>query len=207
MNDTIDYYFWISSDWAWFGNERLRDMARRYGLRINYYPVDMTSVYQRTGGVKLDLRSQERKDYRIAEMKRYSRILGMPIVLKPSYRIQTGALPSRVVIAAQAMGLDEHDLTHAIMGARWSEDRNIEDAETLRTICMEQGLDGDALLALAQDPSTEVTYYDYTNAAVRRGMFGSPFYFYGEHRFWGQDRLEMLDATIRAERDDAQPPL
>lgn len=203
MIDTIDYYFWISSDWAWFGNDRLRAMGQRYGLKINYRPVDMTEVYERTGGIKLALRSQERKDYRIEEMKRFSKILDMPIVLAPSYRIETGSLASRVVIAAQAMDLHEHDLTHAIMGARWAQDRDIENADTLRAVCVEQGLDGDALLDLAGQPSIEAQYRAYTDAAVRRGMFGSPFYFYGEQRFWGQDRLEMLESTIRMDRGAA----
>ena len=52
MSESIDYYFWINSDWAYFGNPRLKEMAQRYGLKINYYPVDITAVYARTGGIK-----------------------------------------------------------------------------------------------------------------------------------------------------------
>src|SRR5690606_28822667 len=118
------------------------------------------------------------------------------IVLHPSTRIKNGMLPSLVVIAAQRLGIPEHDLQHAIMGARWGQDRDIEDEQTLIEICAEQGLDGQKLLAVAKEPESEHLYFDYTNQAIRAGMFGAPFYVYGEHTFWGQDRLEMLDKTI-----------
>jgi 2-hydroxychromene-2-carboxylate isomerase len=32
---TIDYYFSVLSDWAYFGGERLEALARKYGAPIN----------------------------------------------------------------------------------------------------------------------------------------------------------------------------
>jgi 2-hydroxychromene-2-carboxylate isomerase len=196
MSDVIDYYFWINSDWAYFGNPRLKAMAERYKLKINYYPVDLASVYARTGGIKLQLRSDERKNYRLLEMERFRDLLGMPINLQPKYMAANGQLPSYVVIAAQQRGLDVHDLVHAIMIACWVEDRDIEDEATLIAIADKLGLDGKGLMQQASQPAAERTYFDYTNTAIRRGMFGAPFYFFRDEAFWGQDRLEYLDRTI-----------
>jgi 2-hydroxychromene-2-carboxylate isomerase len=196
MSDVIDYYFWINSDWAYFGNPRLKAMAERYKLKINYYPVDLASVYARTGGIKLQLRSDERKNYRLLEMERFRDLLGMPINLQPKYMAANGQLPSYVVIAAQQRGLDVHDLVHAIMIACWVEDKDIEDEATLIAIADKLGLDGNGLMQQARQPAAERAYFDYTNTAIRRGMFGAPFYFFRDEAFWGQDRLEYLDRTI-----------
>jgi 2-hydroxychromene-2-carboxylate isomerase len=196
MTDEIDYYFWINSDWAYFGNPRLKAMAERYGLKVNYYPVDLASVYARTGGIKLQLRSKERKDYRLLEMERFRDLLQMPINLHPKYMPANGQLPSYVVIAAKQRGIDVHELVHAIMIATWVEDRDIEDAATLVAIADGIGLDGAALLREAGLPDAERAYFDYTNKAVERGMFGAPFYFFRNEAFWGQDRLEYLDRAI-----------
>jgi 2-hydroxychromene-2-carboxylate isomerase len=196
MTDTIDYYFWINSDWAYFGNPRLKAMAERYKLKINYYPVDLGSVYARTGGIKLQLRSNERKNYRLLEMQRFRDLLGMPINLHPKYMTATGQLPSYFVIAAQQRELDVHDLVHAIMIAAWVEDRDIEDEATLVSIADKLGLDGKGLLREARLPAAERSYFNYTDTAVARGMFGAPFYFFRDEAFWGQDRLEYLDRTI-----------
>jgi 2-hydroxychromene-2-carboxylate isomerase len=196
MTDTIDYYFWINSDWAYFGNPRLKKMAERYKLTINYYPVDLGSVYARTGGIKLQLRSDERKNYRLLEMERFRDLLGMPINLHPKYMPATGQLPSYFAIAAQQRGLDIHDLVHAIMIATWVDDRDIEDEATLIEIADKLGLDGMGLMRQAKEPAAERLYFDYTNTAIARGVFGAPFYFFRNEAFWGQDRLEYLDRTI-----------
>lgn len=196
MTDSIDAFYWIHSDWAYFGGPRLKATGERYGLKVNHRPVDLATVYSRTGGIKLPYRSKERKDYRLLEMRRFREILGMPINLEPKYFCVTGHLPSWFVIAAEDLGHEVADLSQAIMRAIWVEDRNAEDAGTLVTIANDMGLDCQEILNNAQDPRTELTYMKHTNEAVERGVFGAPFYFFRGEAFWGQDRLDMLDRTI-----------
>jgi 2-hydroxychromene-2-carboxylate isomerase len=129
-------------------------------------------------------------------MERFRDLLGMPINLHPKYMAANGQLPSHFMIAAQQRGLDVHDLVHAIMIACWVEDRDIEDEATLIAIADKLGLDGKGLMQQARQPAAEATYFSYTNAAIARGMFGAPFYFFRDEAFWGQDRLEYLDRTI-----------
>ncbi|MFG1464002.1 2-hydroxychromene-2-carboxylate isomerase [Xanthobacter sp. DSM 24535] len=195
-SNAIDYYFWINSDWAYFGNPRLKAMAERYALPVNYYPVDIGSVYARTGGIKLPLRSKERRDYRFLEMRRFRDILGMPINLEPKYMTQSVETPSRFAIAAMQMGLPPHDLIHAIMTALWAEERDIEDEATLVSIADHLGLDGPAILERSKGKAAVQAYYQNTDLAVQSGMFGAPFYVFRGEGFWGQDRLSMLDDTI-----------
>lgn len=54
-------------------------MGERYGLPVDDYPVDIGSVHARTGGIKLPLRSKERRHYRFLEMRRFRGILSRPI--------------------------------------------------------------------------------------------------------------------------------
>jgi 2-hydroxychromene-2-carboxylate isomerase len=198
MTEAIDAYYWMQSDWAYFGNPRLKAMAKRYDLAINHRPVDLATVYARTGGIKLPYRSKERKNYRLIEMRRFSRILGMPINLEPKFGPVTGHLPSWFVIAAEKQGHDVHDLCHSIMTGLWVEDLDIEDPQVLVQMAEKNGLDGGKILAQAQDPKTELVYMAYTNEAISRGVWGAPFYFFRNEPFWGQDRLEMLEDTIAA---------
>jgi 2-hydroxychromene-2-carboxylate isomerase len=82
------------------------------------------------------------------------------------------------------------------MIATWVDDRDIEDEATLIEIADKLGLDGKGLMQQAKEPAAERLYFDYTNTAISRGMFGAPFYFFRNEAFWGQDRLEYLDRTI-----------
>lgn len=197
MTDIIDAYYWMQSDWAYFGNPRLNELGQRYGLKVKHKPIDLATVYSRTGGIKLEYRSVERKNYRLLEMKRFRDILGMPINLEPKFWPKTGHLPSWFVIAAEVLGAETYDISQAIMTALWVDDVNIEDPRELVRIAEGLGLQGEGILAEATDPRSELTYIRNTNEAIARGVFGAPFYFFRGEAFWGQDRLDMLEQTIK----------
>lgn len=196
----IHYYFWMNSDWAYLGADRLDAIARRHGIGIQYRPVDLPSVYSRTGGVLLGQRAAERQAYRIAELKRWCRKLGIHVNPKPAYMCPDASLASCIVIAADRMGAEVYPLYKAILRAEWSEERDISSVETLHAILAEQQLDGSQLIALAQEPEIAQAYRRYTEEAIGHGVFGSPSYLYHGELFWGQDRLEMLEEAIVASR-------
>ena len=62
------------------------------------------------------------------------------------------------------------------------------------------GLDGKRLLAGADAPALREREAALTREAIGRQVFGAPFYFYRDEPFWGQDRLDLLDAALSAER-------
>ena len=45
-------------------------------------------------------------------------------------------------------------------------------------------------------PETARLYESQTERAIARGVFGMPFYIWRDEPFWGQDRLEMLEAAL-----------
>jgi len=58
---TIDYYFSVFSDWAYFAGERLEHRARRYGARVVHKSIKLTEIYARRGGILLQNRSKPAK--------------------------------------------------------------------------------------------------------------------------------------------------
>ncbi|CUK15994.1 2-hydroxychromene-2-carboxylate isomerase [Achromobacter xylosoxidans] len=197
---TIDYYFWLNSDWAYLGADRLEALAARQQARIRYLPVDLPEVYARTGGVLLGQRAPERQAYRVTELARWCRKLGIHVNATPAHMCPDAGLASRLVIAADAAGLPVAALYKAILAAEWCEERDISSPDTLRAILREQGLDAGALMAAAEQPAARRAYRDNTDAAVAAGVFGSPSYVYRGELFWGQDRLEMLEEAVAASR-------
>jgi 2-hydroxychromene-2-carboxylate isomerase len=67
-------------------------------------------------------------------------------------------------------------------------------------VATEVGLDGEALVRDAAADDVKAEYRRYTDEAIGRGVFGSPFYFFEGERFWGQDRLEHLERAIEKAR-------
>ncbi len=194
----IDYYFWMNSDWAYLGADRLERIAAKHGISIRYMPVDLPDVYRRTGGQLLSDRAPERQAYRIIELKRWCRTLGIHVNPMPKYMCPNADAASRIVIAADVMKLPIVPLYKAILRAEWCEERDISDPAELRRILSACDLDANAILAAANVPDVERLYRKYTDDAVSAGVFGSPSYVFNGELFWGQDRLDMLESAIAA---------
>lgn len=67
------------------------------------------------------------------------------------------------------------------------------------------GLPGRTLLAASDDPALLAEERRLTEEAIQRKVFGAPYYFFRGEPFWGQDRLEMLDAVIASGRPPVLP--
>lgn len=194
---TIDYYFSPVSPWTHLGHERLRAIAKRHGAAIAVKPVDYGRVFPVSGGLPLKQRPPQRQAYRMFELKRWRDFLGVPIRLEPKFFPVPADLAAKVIIAAQASGVERQlDLAGAVLKACWQEDRDISDAATLSAIATEVGLDGAALVAAAQGAPVQAEYDRLTQEAIDRQVFGAPTYVIDGEPFWGQDRLEFVDRAL-----------
>lgn len=82
--------------------------------------------------------------------------------------------PHLVAKAAARLGADAFDRMHlALLGAYFTDNRNITDAATLRAIWSECGLPADALAAAA-DPALLREVVDQHNEAIELGITGVP---------------------------------
>lgn len=202
MSVIIDYFYSLASPFTYLGGPRLTEIARKHQATIVHKPIKMVDVLAAAGGVPLAKRSQQRQAYRLQELTRIPRKLGMPLTLHPAYFPVDDSLAAHLVLAAQAAegpGSQIDDLSHAFLRAVWAEDRNIADPDTCRTILSDNDFDADALMAAA--PAEAEARGETTDEAIDRGVFGAPTYMIGEQMFWGQDRLDYLeDAVLNARK-------
>jgi 2-hydroxychromene-2-carboxylate isomerase len=191
----IDYYFSTVSPWAYLAGNRLEEAAARHGATITYKPIDLGSLFPRTGGQPLPERHPSRQAYRLQELDRQSRKLGMPLNLRPAFWPVNGAPAAYAIIAAQGAGGNVGALAQALMRACWAEEKNISEDDTIRGCLAATGFDpglADRGLLMGAD-----TYARNTEEAMAAGVFGAPFYVVDTgQNFWGQDRLEDLELHL-----------
>ena len=191
----IDYFFSTISPFVYLAGTKLEDIAARHDARIHYRPVDALALFKRTGGTAPADRHENRKAYRLQELRRQAAKRGMPINLRPAHFPTNPAPSAYAVIAAQeAGGGDIGALVHGLARACWAEERDIADDGVIRAALeaagFDPGLADRGLLAGAE------TYTRNLEEAIAAGAFGVPFYVVGEERFWGQDRLKDLAAHL-----------
>ncbi len=196
MTKVIDTYLSLNSPWAYLGGPRLAVIAKRHGAEVRVKPVSLGEIFPKTGGLPLPKRAPARQAYRLAELKRWSRFLDMPLNLKPAFFPAAEDLAAGCVIAAGQTGGDALGLSQAILRAVWAEEKNIADEATLAELAQASGHDPVALLAKAREPRTAETYAALTGEALARGVFGAPSYITRDELFWGQDRLDFLDRAL-----------
>jgi len=196
MSKTVEYYFSLISPWTYLGDARFTDIAARRGARIIYKPMNLGRVFPATGGLPLAKRAPQRQAYRLVELARWSKHRGLSLNLHPKYFPCDESRAAGLVLAAIGNGDGPGALVNAILSAVWAEERNIADDETLLELAAGVGLDGEKLLATADGPEIAAEWDKISDDAIAHGVFGSPFYVVGDEPFWGQDRLDMVDAAL-----------
>lgn len=190
---TIEYFYSLSSPWAYLGGPRLHAIAARHGVGIDHRPI---TVLEENGGIRLRTRPDARQRYHALELDRWRQHLGMKLNLAPKFYPTDPKPAALLVIAARRMGKNPGALSHALLRALWAEESDYADDATLARIAGAQGFDGAALLAAARTAEAEAEWRNNRAEAIARGCFGTPNFIWRGEIFWGQDRLEFLDRAI-----------
>ena len=66
----------------------------------------------------------------------------------------------------------------------------------MKDLLQAAGHNAEAVTADAQSEATLAEYAAKTESAIENGFFGAPTYVIGEELFWGQDRLEWVEALL-----------
>ena len=195
MQKYIDYYLSLVSPWSYLGHERLVRMAKQYDATIRIWPVDLSIIFPSTGGIPLPKRSEQRKAYRMQELRRWRDHSQVNLNFEPLHFPVSDKLAATMVVNLRKQNSQKAiHLAGACLRACWLEERDVSNAETLLVIAAENDLDGGALLADSA-AALEATTQDSVKAA-ELGVFGAPSYRFGEQLFWGQDRLEFLERAL-----------
>jgi 2-hydroxychromene-2-carboxylate isomerase len=195
MAKTIDYYFSPVSPWTYLGHVRFQEIARKHGATVMPKPVDYGRIFPLSGGLPVAKRPPQRQAYRLVELERWSKHLGVPMHIQPKFFPYDSRLATLAIIAAGDVD-KAMKLAGAFMRGCWAEEKNMADEAEVAAAIRAAGLNSAALLKQANAPETAARFEAYTDEAIARQVFGAPTYVYKEELFWGQDRLEFLDRAL-----------
>lgn len=190
----IDYYVFPVSAYCYLAGDRLEAIVQRCGATLTYKPILLDRVLERTGGVPLADRHEARKTYRQADIARIAAMRGLAINPRPMWFPANPVPACTAIISAQRAGGDVGLLCRLLLRAVWAEERNIADDDVVRACLQASGFDPD-LLDRGMLSAIDILERN-TNEAVDAGVFGAPSYVVGTEVFWGQDRLEYLEARL-----------
>lgn len=194
----LDYYLVPQSPWTYLGHRRLHGIALQHGARIRLKPFDLGGrVFPVSGGLPLSKRAPQRQAYRLLELDRHAKWLGLPINRQPRYFPVAGDDAARLIIA-----VDQHDGVDAgmrmadfILRAVWVNELSIADDKVLADLLHKAELP-ERRLDDSRSQSVQEAYERYTQEAIDAGVFGAPSYVIDGEIFWGQDRLDFVERRL-----------
>jgi len=198
VSHSVDYYFAPQSPWAYLGHQRFQNSLKKSSASVRVMPIDLGGkVFPISGGLPLGQRAPQRQAYRLTELARFSKWLGAPLHLKPTFFPVSGDDAAKLIIAVDmAVGADAAmNISGAILSAVWSQQRNIADEKTLVELLHEQHLPA-ACLEQTYSQAVHERYESYTQMAIDAGVFGAPSYVLAGEIFWGQDRLDFVERAL-----------
>ena len=197
MAADIDFYFDFASPYGYFASTRIDELAAGFGRKARWHPVLLGAIFKITGARPLS-EIPVRGGYSLRDFERTARFHGIPYRNPPIFPIGT-------VTAARAMISIRDTLGHgqAVEFAK-SVYRNyfVDGIDVSRTENVLQsasliGLDPTVISEAVGNPNIKEKLKQEVDAALQRGVFGSPYVIADGEPFWGFDRFDQLKAFLR----------
>jgi 2-hydroxychromene-2-carboxylate isomerase len=194
----ILYFYSVASPWSYLGIKRLKEISKKYSAQIIEKPIDLVGkVFVATGGTPVPQRHISRQNYRLLELKRWGEFLNIKINQKPKFfPPKDPHLPALFCLASIDMGINM-DFSSKVLEHLWVKENEISNIDTLKLIADDLKISFEELSKLATSDKIKKIYEANTQEAINMNIFGVPSYVYNNEIFWGQDRLELLEYSLK----------
>jgi 2-hydroxychromene-2-carboxylate isomerase len=195
MANPIDFYFDFSSPYGYLASTRIDALAARHGRSVVWRPHLLGAVFKINDQRPL-ASIPLKNDYTARDLARTARLLNVPFKLPTKFPVGATA-PSRAFYwVSDRDPVLAKSLAQAFYYAYFAEDRDISSPEVSANIAAKVGVDRAALLQALEDPSVKERLRTEVDAAIARGVFGSPYIIVDGEPFWGSDRLDQVEKWL-----------
>jgi len=196
MSASIDFYFDFSSPYGYLASEKIEAMAVKHARSVDWHPILLGVIFKQTGAAPLTM-VPLKGDYSKRDMQRSARFHGVSDFRMPSKFPIPSQAPARIVLWQK-----ERDaalaviVAHALYRAFFVDDVDISVPENAAAVAAKCGIDAAAARAAIDDPAIKDALREANDAAIARGVFGSPFVIVDGEPFWGIDRFDQVERWL-----------
>jgi 2-hydroxychromene-2-carboxylate isomerase len=191
----IDFYFDFSSPYGYFAAAKIEGIAARHARSVTWRPILLGAVFKVTNQQPL-AHVPLKRDYMARDLERTARLLGVRFRLPGKFPISTTA-PARAFYAVSDKDpAAAKRLAIALYEAYFAQDRDISSPEVTLDVAAKLGIDRNGLAAALNGDAIKERLRSEVDAAIARGVFGSPYIVIDGEPFWGSDRLDQVEQWL-----------
>ena len=195
MAAPIDFYFDFSSPYGYFASTRIDDLAGHYGRTVKWRPMLLGAAFK-VSGQKALLEVPLKSDYARHDFVRFGRLLGVKFRLPDPFPFAAIA-PSRAFywLDARDPALAKR-FAKAVFRQSYVAGVDVSGIDFVCDLAAGMGVPRDELKAALASPEVKETLRKEVEAAVAKGVFGSPYIVIDGEPFWGADRLAQVEEWL-----------
>jgi 2-hydroxychromene-2-carboxylate isomerase len=197
MSQPIEFYFDFSSPYGYLASEKIDDLAARHGRKVKWRPILLGVVFKQTGGAPLTTLPLK-GEYSLHDFSRSARFLDVPYTHPETFPINT-------MHAARAYyWLHDNDcetaraFAHSVYRAYFRDGRDIADVAVVLELATRHGADRATLAEALNSAALKERLKAECDAALAKGVFGSPYISVDGEPFFGADRLPQIERWLAA---------
>jgi len=189
MSMKFELWFDVISPAAWLAWTQLPKLMEETGAKAVYRPMLLGGIFKQAGS-SANISTPAKWAYNTEDFPRVARSLGVPYELPKGFPVRTVHLMRG--LEAYRDDPQFQSLADCFFKGLWEHGLDMDDGDVLANAVTKAGIDAGEFERRINDPAIKQALIDATNEAVERGVFGAPFIFVGDARYWGQDRLEFV---------------
>jgi 2-hydroxychromene-2-carboxylate isomerase len=186
MSNPVDFDF--SSPYAYLAMAEIDALAAKHHRNVTWKPMMLGAALKLTGNKPL-VDVPMKGEYTRHDVPRTAKHLNLPFVWPEKFPYAAIA-PSRAFYWLATRDETKAKLfARAVFTAYFGHGKNVDTPEAVAEVASHLGVAKDETLAALQDQAVKDKLKAETDAAIAKGVFGSPFFIVDGEPFWGQDRL------------------
>ena len=193
MPRVVEFYFDCGSPYSYIAHTRLGEGLRRTGGTAQYRIMLLGGVFQLTGNASPALNPLKWPNSQ-RDLERYVKKYQVPFQRNPHFPVNT-LKAMRGAVVAEAEGILAR-YSDAVFAGMWRDGLKMDDDAVLARVLDGAGIDAARLLPRIAEDAVKQKLKSYTEAAVKRGVFGAPTFFVEDEMFFGQDRLDFVEDAL-----------
>ena len=201
---SVEFFFDYSSPWTYLAFVQLTELCRRRDTRLVFKPILVGGIFNTVNPSVLEMRASKpvkaKVVYGSQDLKEWAEAYNVRIHApygedKPTIFPMNSVKSLRGAFFAIDAGKIE-EYSREVFASYWGHDLDISDPAVLLGIAAKVGLDRAQFADYIASPTAKELLRNSTQECVDRGGFGSPSMFVGEHMYFGNDRLPLLERRL-----------
>ena len=186
----IEFWFSIGSTYTYLSVTRLPEVEKIYGVKFSWKPFSVRKIMQKMDNIPFPPTKKIKLDYMWRDIERRAQMYGFGAKVPAPYPLREFDLANQIAIVGMEEGWCSQYTRCTYR--RWfqlAQEAGIE--PNISESITEIGQETNRIIRLANSKKIKKIYFEQTEIAEKKGVFGSPSFIVDGEVFWGDDRLEQ----------------